>query len=115
MVSGCANWRSARADRSPVGPDSDDFKTVDAAFEKNIAELKKAGAIIVDPIVIPKIKNLLATRTRNPIVTDQALRVYLARNPDSPIKTHQDIGKSPISTRAFRPPKQTSGRSHPRH
>jgi hypothetical protein len=32
--------------------DSDDFKTVDAAFEKNIAELKKAGAI-VDPIVIP--------------------------------------------------------------
>ena len=62
--------------REPIGaqsePDSDDFKTVDAAFEKNIAELKKAGAIIVDPIVIPKIKSLLATRTRNPIVTDQA-------------------------------------------
>jgi amidase len=95
--------------REPIGaqsePDSDDFKTVDAAFEKNIAELKKAGAIIVDPIVIPKIKSLLATRTRNPIVTDQALRVYLARNPDSPMKTHQDIGKSPDIDKSFPPSK----------
>jgi Asp-tRNA(Asn)/Glu-tRNA(Gln) amidotransferase A subunit family amidase len=95
--------------REPIGvqsePDSADFKTVDAAFEKNIAELKKAGAIIVDPVVIPKIKSLLATRARNPIVTDQALRVYLARNPDSPIKTHQDIGNSPDIDKSFPPTK----------
>src|SRR5436190_7820086 len=33
-------------------PNSDDFKAIEAAFEKNLAELKAAGAIIVDPIVI---------------------------------------------------------------
>ncbi len=49
---------------------SDDFKKVDAAFERNIAELKAAGAVIVDPIVIPDLKPLLAKRTRNPVETD---------------------------------------------
>jgi amidase len=103
--------------REPIGaqsePDSDDFKTVDAAFEKNIAELKKAGAIIVDPIVIPKITSLLAARARNPIVTDQALRVYLARNPDSPIKTHQDIGNSPDIDKSFPPTKADQWKKPP--
>src|SRR5262245_33864550 len=40
---------------------SADFKKVDAAFEKNIAELKAAGAVIVDPIVIPDLRKLIAT------------------------------------------------------
>jgi Asp-tRNA(Asn)/Glu-tRNA(Gln) amidotransferase A subunit family amidase len=84
-------------------PDSEDFKAVGAAFEKNIAELKKAGAIIIDPVVVPDIKTLLAKRTRNPIETDRALRVYLARNPDSPFKTAEDIGKSPDIDKSFPP------------
>ena len=47
-----------------IGTDttSEDFKKVDAAFAKNIAELKAAGAVIVDPIVIPDVKKLIATR-----------------------------------------------------
>src|SRR3984893_2043689 len=62
-------------------PNAPDFKVVDAAFEKNVAELKAAGAILVDPIVIPNLKKLLATRERNPIENDAALELYLARNP----------------------------------
>jgi len=86
-------------------PTSEDFKKVDAAFEKNIAELKAAGAMIVDPIVIPNLKPLLAKRIRNPIESDEALRFYLARNPDSPIKTRDDIAKSPEIDKSFPPTK----------
>jgi Asp-tRNA(Asn)/Glu-tRNA(Gln) amidotransferase A subunit family amidase len=93
--------------REPIGigtePGSEDFKKVDAVFEKNIAELKSAGAVIVDPIVIPNLKTLLAKRTRNPTMDDQALRLYLARTPESPLKTRQDIASSPDIGKSFPP------------
>jgi amidase len=85
-------------------PESEDFKKVDAAFEKNIAELKAAGAVLVDPIVIPNLKALLAKRERNPVETDAALRLYLARNPNSPFKTREDIISSPDIEKSYPPP-----------
>ena len=70
-------------------------------FEKNVAELKAAGATLVDPIVIPNLKKLLATRERNPVETDAALELYLARNPYSPFKTREPTSSTrPTSTRA---------------
>jgi amidase len=95
--------------REPIGvatdPTSEDFKKVDAAFEKNIAELKAAGAVIVDPVVIPDIKALIAKRTANPALFDQGLAIYLARNPDSPIKSGADIANSPEIDKSFPPTK----------
>jgi Asp-tRNA(Asn)/Glu-tRNA(Gln) amidotransferase A subunit family amidase len=85
-------------------PNSADFKRVDAAFQTNVAELKAAGAILVDPIVIPNLKNLLATRERDPIETEAALELYLARNPGSPLKTRADIINSPEIEKSFPPP-----------
>src|SRR5262249_28164063 len=85
-------------------PTSADFKIVDAAFEKNVAELKAAGAALVDPIVIPNLKKLLSTRERNPIETASALELYLARNPGSPLKTRADIINSPDIEKSFPPP-----------
>src|SRR5262249_18761688 len=82
-------------------PNSEDFKIVDATFQQHVAELKAAGAILVDPIVIPNLKNLLATRERNPIGTEAALELYLARNPNSPFKTRADIIKSPDIEKSF--------------
>jgi Amidase len=64
-------------------PDSEDFKKVDAVFERNVAELKAAGAIISDPIVIPNLKALLSRRANNPDGFEAGLKIYLARNPDS--------------------------------
>src|SRR5262245_54330363 len=88
-------------------PDSDDFKKVDTVFQKNIAELKAAGATIVDPIVIPNLKTLLAKRATNPAIADESLRRYLARNPNSPFKTREDIGKSPELPKSIPPSKAT--------
>ena len=86
-------------------PASEDYKKVDAVFEKNIAELKAAGAILTDPLVIPDLKPLLAQRaTVNPS-TQEALERWLARNPDSPFKTREDIQKSPDVGKIFPPTK----------
>jgi Asp-tRNA(Asn)/Glu-tRNA(Gln) amidotransferase A subunit family amidase len=46
-------------------PESEDFKKVDAVFEQNVSELKAAGAEVVDAIMIPNLKALLARRANN--------------------------------------------------
>jgi Asp-tRNA(Asn)/Glu-tRNA(Gln) amidotransferase A subunit family amidase len=93
----------------PIGADSDpaseDFKKVDAVFLKNIMELKAAGAIVVDPIVIPNLKALLSKAARDPSTSEQALNLYLARNPNSPFKSHADIGKSSELDKSIPPSK----------
>jgi amidase len=86
-------------------PNSDDFKKVDAVFQKNIAELKAAGAILIDPIVIPNLKVLLAKRAANPAMADESLRLYLARNPNSRFRTRDDIAKSPELSKSLPPSK----------
>jgi amidase len=82
-------------------PGSEDFKKVDAVFDRDVAELKAAGAVVVDPIVIPDLKALLAKRAANPVVQDQSLKLYLARNPDSPFKSRQDIANAPDIAKSF--------------
>lgn len=86
-------------------PESEDFKKVDAVFEKNIAELRAAGAILTDAIVIPNLKELLAKQAGNSAITQEALRVWLARNPTSPLKTRQDVQNSPDVDKIFPPTK----------
>ena len=86
-------------------PDSEDFKKVDAVFQKAVAELKAAGAVVVDPIVIPNLKAALAKRASNPALADESLRRYLARNPNSPFKTREDIARSPEMSKSIPPSK----------
>jgi Asp-tRNA(Asn)/Glu-tRNA(Gln) amidotransferase A subunit family amidase len=43
-------------------PGSEDFNKISQVFDKAIGELKTAGAEIIDPVVIPNLKNLLAKR-----------------------------------------------------
>jgi amidase len=86
-------------------PGSEDFKKVDSVFERNVAELKSAGAVVIDPIVIPRLKELLAKRADNPAISAEALKAWLARNPTSPYKTRQDIQNSPDVDKIFPPTK----------
>jgi amidase len=84
-------------------PGSEDFKKVDVAFEQNVSELRAAGAEVVDPIVIPNLKGLLARRATNPDIFEAGLKIYRARNPGSSIKSRQDIANSPELARSFPP------------
>ncbi len=86
-------------------PESEDFKKVDTVFEQNVSELKAAGALVVDPILIPNLKALLARRAANPDNFEAGLQLYLARNPNSPIKSRQDIANSPELAKSFPPTK----------
>src|SRR5581483_5118532 len=85
-------------------PESNDFRIVDAAFAENVSELRAAGAELVDPIVIPDLKTLIARRWPNPIAADEALELYLARNPHSPFKKRADIARHPDIEKSFPPP-----------
>lgn len=86
-------------------PSSEDFKKVDVAFDKAVAELKAAGAILVDPVVIPDINKLIAKRASSPAESAMSLKVWLSRNPDSPYKTREDIEHSPNVGKIFPPSK----------
>ncbi len=86
-------------------PGSDDFKKVDAVFQKAVSELRAAGAIVVDPIVIPDLKKLHAITARDPETADVALKLYLARNPNGPFKSREDIAKSPALSKSIPPSK----------
>jgi amidase len=86
-------------------PGSEDFKKVDAVFEKNVAELKAAGAVVIDPVVIPQLKELLGKRADNPAISEQALKIWLGRNPNSAFKSREDIQNSPDVDKVFPPTK----------
>jgi len=85
--------------REPIGlhsePDSDDFKKISEVFDKAVAELEAAGAEIVDPIVIPKVNELLAKRSGAPGETDKSFHVYYGRSTHPPFKSREEVIASP--------------------
>jgi len=94
-------------------PKSEDFKKVDAVFEKNVNELKAAGATVIDSMVIPGLKELQTRRAGNSAISEEALKVWLARNPISPFKSRQDIQKSQDIDKIFPPTKAAQWKSTP--
>lgn len=85
--------------REPMGyhtePESDDFKQVDEVFNRAIDELRAAGAEIVDSIVIPDLRSLLALRARDAANDDAMFETYL-KGGGSPYRTRQDVIGSPL-------------------
>ncbi len=82
--------------REPFDPktntSSDDYKKVKAAMDKALAEMKRLGAEVVDPIAIPQLKDRVKkTFDDNFFETEQAIDVYLARHPNAPMKTLREI------------------------
>jgi amidase len=95
--------------RTPMGyttePDSEDFKAVTKEFDRAVGELKAAGAVIVDPITIPRLNELLARRGagEGEGVGDGAA-VYFARNPKPIFKTMAEVRNSPDYGKVMRRP-----------
>jgi Asp-tRNA(Asn)/Glu-tRNA(Gln) amidotransferase A subunit family amidase len=82
--------------------DSDDFKQVTEVFDNAIAELKAAEAEIVDPIVIPKLNELLAKRAGNPTSGDEAFRLYFGRSARPPFESRAEAMQSSDFTQVSR-------------
>ena len=76
-------------------PDSEDFAKVDAMFERSIAELKAAGAVVVDPIVIPNINELLSRRGLSPTGREEAFQEYFGRSRNRPFASVEEMVAAP--------------------
>ncbi|MGE5217384.1 MAG: amidase [Chloroflexota bacterium] len=61
-------------------PGSDDFNKITEVFDKAVADLKSAGAEIVDPVTIPDLKSLLAKRATNFNDEEESFRVWMGRS-----------------------------------
>jgi amidase len=85
--------------REPIGlnsePESADFKKVTEVFDRAVEELKRASAEIVDPVIIPKMKELLAKRSGGPGDTEQSFKNYFGRSANPPFKTPQEVVAAP--------------------
>jgi Asp-tRNA(Asn)/Glu-tRNA(Gln) amidotransferase A subunit family amidase len=76
-------------------PGSEDFTKITEVFDHAVAELKAAGATIVDPIIIPQLKELLAKRAGRFSDEEEAFTNYLNRSANPPYKSRDEAKNSP--------------------
>jgi amidase len=81
-------------------PGTDDFNEITRVFERSVGELRAAGAEIVDPVVIPDLKELLATRPGSFFGGEQTFKVYMGRNRNPPFRTREEAMRSPDFAKA---------------
>jgi amidase len=90
-------------------PGSEDWANVDAVYAAAVEQLKAAGAVIVDNIVIPDVKALLARRAS--AGEDETWQQYFNRNIDqSPFKTRAEM-YTPENIKKVGAHKKLGGRS----
>ena len=77
---------------SKADPSSDDYHKVRVVIDKAIANLKRLGADVIDPVVIPDLKDRLKRMyDDNVFETEQAMNKYLAEHANIPAKTVREI------------------------
>jgi Asp-tRNA(Asn)/Glu-tRNA(Gln) amidotransferase A subunit family amidase len=90
--------------REPMGhssePDSEDFAKVNRVFDGAVEELQRAGATVVDPIIIPGLLELMAKRSSG--YGDESFKVYYGRGGNPPFKSRQEMLDSPDYPKAAR-------------
>src|SRR5213593_4778994 len=83
-------------------PGSEDFKKITEVFDKAVGELKAAGAEIVDPVVIPKLNELVAQRAGSPTGGEESFNVYFGRSSNPPFKSREEAVRSPDFAKVVR-------------
>jgi len=76
-------------------PGSEDFNKVSEVFDKAVADLKTGGAEIVDPIVIPNLKALLAKRAGSFTDEEESFKNFMGRSKHPLYPCRQDAMNSP--------------------
>ena len=83
-------------------PDSDDYREITRVLDRSVEELKAAGAIIVDPVVIPNLKELLAKRPGSFFGSEETFKVYMGRNKNPIYRTRDEALRSPDFAKTVR-------------
>ena len=76
-------------------PESEDFAKIAEVFDKAVGDLKAAGAVVVDPIVIPNLKALLAKRAGSFADDEESFREYFGRSGKPPYASRREAMQSP--------------------
>jgi amidase len=76
-------------------PGSADFNKITEVFDKAVGELKSAGAEVIDPIVIPNLKTLLAKRAGSFTDEEEGFRNFLGRSKKQPYQSRAEAMQSP--------------------
>ena len=82
--------------REPIDPKtdtaSDDYKKVKGVMDKAIADIRKLGAEVIDPVTIPNLRDRVKKGfDDNLYETESAMDGYLAKHPNAPVKTLREI------------------------
>jgi len=88
--------------RQPMGNATDTslpgYQQMVAIFNRAVKELKAAGAEVADPIAIPRLNELLATRSMGGGGGGSGIdggAIYFARNPNSPFQNTRELMADP--------------------
>jgi amidase len=92
-------------------PDSEDFNKITEIFNRAVAELKTAGAEIIDPIVIPKLKESLTKRAGSFSDEKESFNLYFGRSANPPYKSREEATRSPDFAKVVRGSQQRWTRS----
>jgi amidase len=76
-------------------PKSEDFAKITEVFDRAVVDLKTAGAAIVDPVVIPNLKALLAKRAGSFADDEESFKEYFGRSGKAPYMSRQEAMQSP--------------------
>jgi amidase len=77
---------------SKADPSSDDYKKVKKVIDQALADLKRLGADVTDPVTIPELKDRVKRLfDNNTFETEQAINKYLSEHSNAPAKTLREI------------------------
>jgi amidase len=87
--------------RTPMSRDADpgasDYKLIQDAVTATAAMLAKRGAVIIDPLDLPGLKEALAaTGGGGGFETEAAIDAFLSEQPNSPVHSLREIAASPL-------------------
>jgi amidase len=76
-------------------PGTEDFNKVTEVFDRAVADLKTAGAEIIDPVVIPNLRALLAKRAGSHADDEEGFRNFLSRSKKPPYRSRSEAMQNP--------------------
>jgi Asp-tRNA(Asn)/Glu-tRNA(Gln) amidotransferase A subunit family amidase len=78
-----------------TNPDAEDFAQVRALLDRAVADMAAQGALIVDPAVIPGLRDLLRRSSAGEFEAEEVIDRYLAEHPHAPVRSLREIVMSP--------------------
>ncbi len=76
-------------------PESDDFLQIDRLFSRAIDDLARAGAVVIDPVVIPNLKDVLAKQSSSAEDDSEAFERFMSRSSNPALRTREEVLNSP--------------------